>query len=83
MKDARLRAGLGAAGRALRWRAQTYEQAWLFATFAAVMALVVVVIAAAFDNWPQPWPIVAFITSAGTFAGQGLGSSYDVYRRQR
>jgi hypothetical protein len=83
VKDARFRAGLRAAGRALRWRAQTYEQAWLFAAFAAVMVFVVVLVTAAFNDWPQLWPIVAFITSAGAFAGYGLGSSYDVYRRQR
>jgi hypothetical protein len=83
MKDATVQAGLRAAGRALRWRAQTYEQAWLFAASAALTVFVVVVIAAAFNNWPQPWPLAAFITSAVTFGSQGLGSSYDVYRRQR
>jgi hypothetical protein len=83
MRNAWLRAGLRAAGRTRRWKAQTYEQAWLFGAFMAVTVFAIAVIVAAFNNWPQPWPLDAFIVSAGAFAAHGLGSSYDVYRRRR
>lgn len=83
MTDARLWASLRAAGRAVRWRPQTYEQAWLFAVFGAAAFLIGSIVAAALDNWPRPWPLVAFVSSVVGFLGQGLGSSYDLYRRRQ
>jgi hypothetical protein len=83
MTDARLRASLRAAGRALRWKPRTYEQAWLFAVVGAASFLIGSIVAAALDNWPRPWPLVTFVSALVGFLGQGLGSSYDLYRRRQ
>jgi hypothetical protein len=82
MTDARLRASLHAAGRALRWKPRTYEQAWLFAVVGAAAFLIGSITAAALDDWPRPWPFVAFVSALVGFLGQGLGPSYDLYRRR-
>jgi hypothetical protein len=83
MADARLRASLCAAGRALRWKPRTYEQAWLFAVVGAASFLIGSIVAAALDNWPRPWPLVTFVSALVGFLDQGLGSSYDLYRRRQ
>jgi hypothetical protein len=67
----------------MRWKPQTYEQAWLFAVFGAVAGLTGPIVAAALNNWPQPWPVFAFVSAVVGFVGQGLGSSYDLYRRRQ
>jgi hypothetical protein len=82
MKDARLPASLAAAGRLLRRKPRSYEQAWLFAALGPMPLgwLIGFLTFEIYKGWPSPVALPA-IGYPMALVVQGLAWSYDVYQR--
>jgi hypothetical protein len=87
MKDARFRACVGAAARAVlrwpRWKPETYDQAWLFVLIGPMpMGWVIGFLAfETYTGWWHPFWELSLIGYPITVVAQGLAWSYDVYQR--